>query len=645
MLKTIRCSNFRGFRRFETDVQPITAFLGPNSAGKTTALQAVRFACDALRLAIETDRPAKVDARGQPWIVATEGSLVDYAKLVPLADWQALFVDQAVGEGVSLRVSLEFDKSDPIQEIEVVLDCARNAQLKLTVRVRSAEATETVAGLPKKSSQINLRLSAFLRDHAPVAVFVPPFYGTVRDEEYRARAIIDRLLGSGDQSHVVRNLVIGLEPEQFDRLNAFLLDTIGAQLTTRTSADDVQNVTQLSVHFRDSNGDIELSAAGAGLINLVALYTALSRWRGESARRRVLFLLDEPEAHLHPRLQAEMTERLGRLVTREFAAQLLLATHSVDILNRLSTGGALLIRCDRTADPSAVALESDAALFDDMASWVDLAPFTAINFLASRKVVFCEGDDEIALFPRLAELQFRNDPARAARFGRWALIRLNGATNAPVANLLARLVNNDVILARAKAGGFRVEVVLDRDHHRSPGTRQEQHGDVRETTTVWTRHSLESLMLDPGVLAAWVRAYAGEATPDNIIEHIRSSLAAADTDESLNTAAIEQLAARLAVGEMHDANGRRLGGDQKIVHAQRRARDMVAAEPAVWQRGKDRARYVLGRIRDTLGQPTRNQFPTDVVRLVLRAELNRIGDPAGAIPAEAAAVLDRLTAP
>lgn len=644
MLKRLTCTNFRGFRALDAVVEPVTAFLGPNSAGKTSALHAVRFACDALRLALESESPARVSAAGSPEVQVTDGLLVEHGRLLPLTDWEALFVDQTVGEGVSLRVTLGFDDDDPLEQLDVELVCARNAQLKLGVTVRSRRACETVAGLPKKSPQIARRLAEFLREHAPVAVFVPPFYGTVRDEEYRSRAIIDRMLGAGDQSHVVRNLVVGLDSEQFERLNAFLLDTIGAKLTGRTGTGEVQEVTRLGVWFRDSNGDIELSAAGAGLVNLVALYTALSRWRSESARRRVLFLLDEPEAHLHPRLQAEMTERLARLVTREFGAQLLLATHSVDILNRLSSRGlALLLRCDRAAPVSVVALASDSALFEDLSAWVDLTPVTAINFLASRRVVFCEGKDELALLPRLAELKFRDDPRRAEAFRRWALVELTGASNEPVARLLARLVGNDLVRARAAdPSGFEVVVVLDRDHVRQPGTHDVQHPGVRERTVVWSRHSVESLLLEPGVLAAWIRAWAHDGAPVDLPQHIADALAAADRDDELNTWARHQLTARLVATELHDASGRRLGGDQKIVHAQRRAEALVTEAPAVWQRGKDRARFVLRWLRGALAPPARNQLPTDLATLVMRADSNRIGDPSGALPAEVAALLDHL---
>ncbi|MFM8357271.1 MAG: ATP-dependent nuclease, partial [Verrucomicrobiota bacterium] len=429
MLVRLRIENFRGFRSFDARIDRVTAFLGPNSSGKTTVLHAVRLACEAVNLALLEDSPARVRAEGGiEWVELVDGLLLDASRLLPLSDWRALFVDHNVGEGVKFQIRLNFYAADPVQEIEVDVVCARNEQLKLTVWVRADEASSNVRELPKKSQHISQRLRDFVREHAPVTVLVPPFYGTVREEEFRSRAIIDRLLGSGDQSHVVRNLVVGLDAGQFDQLNAFLDSTIGARLTRRTSQTEVQDVTHLAVHFRDTNGELELSAAGAGLINLIALFSALARWRQESARRRVLFLLDEPEAHLHPRLQAESAARLAQLITREFDAQLLLATHSVDILNRLSQSGGLLLRCDRSNTPSAVLLESDASLFDDLGSWVDLTPYTAINSLASRRVLFCEGADEVRLLPKLGQLRYRNAPAQLSSFRRWAIIELGGAS-------------------------------------------------------------------------------------------------------------------------------------------------------------------------------------------------------------------------
>jgi hypothetical protein len=318
--------------------------------------------------------------------------------LLPLLDWRALFVDQNVGAGVRFALTLTYEPADPLQTLSVEVSCVSNGQLRLDVRVESADALAQVEGLAARNPQVSQRLKDYLREHSPLAVFVPPFYGTVREEEARAPVVLDRLLGSGDQSHVVRNLVAALSMPQFERLNAFLQDAVGVRVTRRTSGDALQTEYPLTVYFRDTNGELELSACGAGVVNLIALFASLARSQREGTRRRVVFLLDEPEAHLHPRLQAQNADALARLVTQEFGGQLVLATHSVDILNRLSSQGAQLLRCDRAAEGTGVTpLRSDASLFDDLATWADLTPYTAINFLAARRVLFCEGRGDKAV--------------------------------------------------------------------------------------------------------------------------------------------------------------------------------------------------------------------------------------------------------
>jgi hypothetical protein len=377
----------------------------------------------------------------------------------------------------------------------------------------------------------------------------------------------------------------------------------------------------------------------------VALFAALSRWETQSQRRRIMFLLDEPEAHLHPRLQAESAERLARLVTQTFGAQLVLATHSVDILNRLSTTGAQLLRIDRSATPTVVALESDSAFFDDLATWADLTPYTAINFLASRRALFCEGKGDLEVLPRLAAVRFRNDPTRMKAFVRWTLVELTGSGNTGVPALLARLLRSDVVRAGAPAGVFRVVVVLDRDHERRPGV-QDAPGspEIDETTVVWSRHSIESLLVEPTVLETWIRALVGEAAPPNLPAIIAEALRAADAEPALRDRAVQQLTAKL-LGTQLVVGDKILSGEQKAVHAVRRAQEMVAAEPGVWQRGKDRASFVLRRIRPEIMLPARNQFSTDILHLLKKTDVNRLGDLQAAVPPELGDLLDRLAAP
>lgn len=648
MLKRIAFERFRGFKDFVADVAPVTAFLGPNSSGKTTALQAVRLACDALWLALDDKVPSRLERDGDTDVVfVTRGApLVDHTRLLPVTEWRALFLDQAVGEHVAVRIRLEFEATDAIEELRVAIICTSSEQLELDVSVRSALAVVMANGIALgKAALIHQRLVAFLRERAPVAVFVPPFYGTVLAEELRTRGVIDHLLGSGDQSHVVRNMVVSLDTLRFERLNEFLTETMGVKLVERTSGDALQTVLALHVAFRDSNGDIELSAAGAGLINLVALYAALARWRSEAEKRPVIFLLDEPEAHLSPRLQAETSSRLARLVTDEYRAQLLLATHSVDILNRLSQDGALLLRCDRTATPSVQALDSDASLFNDLATWVDLTPHTAINFLAARRVLFVEGKDEVTILPRLGELRFRNDPLKLRRFRRWAIVQLEGSANAPIAGLLSRLVRNDVVRASAQQGGFDIIVTLDRDYDREPGTTTDTVDGIRQTTTVWPVHSLESLLVTVPILIRWLKALLGERTPADIEDRVRTAVEAADREVGLNNDAIARLTAGMVATQVR--RGAAIAADhaRPIRDISAEAQRRVQADPAAWQHGKARALHILDRVREGLDADLRGHFPTEVVRLIERANVNHMGDSIAPVPPDINTLFERMAAP
>ncbi|MCA9554726.1 MAG: hypothetical protein KC933_32150, partial [Myxococcales bacterium] len=188
---------------------------------------------------------------------------------------------------------------------------------------------------------------------------------------------------------------------------------------------------------------------------------------------------------------------------------------------------------------------------------------------------------------------------------------------------------------------FRLLLLLDRDYEREPGWRTDQGaaGNVKESQFVWSRHSIESVLIEPRTLAIWLKAFLGESTPPELPAIIERAVAKADTDEELQQSAEEQLVAELLRGKVRDAKNEQ----QAVVRVLREARKAVSDAPAVWQRGKDRAARVLGAIREELGHEQRSQLPTDVIRLLARLDLARVPSPAAAVPPEVSAVLEHMT--
>lgn len=640
MLTKVALTRFRGFESLEAELRPISVVLGPNSSGKTSLLHAVRVAIEALAIGLEQGHP---ELAKDGWITVYHGLVADHGRLFPAADWSELFTNKEVGEGIDMKLRLSFEETDAIQDLEVVLTYARNQQLKLSIYAMSQQATEAVADHPPRSKYRVETLLRVLRAGAPRAILVPAFYGVTGLEEYRTLPHLERMLGGGEQSRVVRNLVARLRPEAFKRLNDFLRRHLGASLVWRTTDQDVERILHLTTQFEDTNGPLELASAGAGLVNLISLYAAMELFRPASTEqetRPVLYLLDEPEAHLHPRLQGNVGEALGALAS-EFGAQLLIATHSVEMINRLGQRrDAVLLSVDRTT--SGVArLESEDALVQELSRWCDLTPFTSINFLASRRVFFHEGPSDAEFLKRCADIYFRSRPVELARVRQWTPVSLGGTGKVSAQAILGVVLQPQVFpeLSRGPTA-TRAVCILDRDTERTPGFRLRQdlsRGAYEAHELIWSRYSIESLFLDAACLTAWLLAAlpAGAVPEPTLRPIVDAALKHADGDLDLLLAAIRRMSVSLMRNE-----------ELKPADAQKAAEAKVRAEPSVWQHGRDRASHVLGQVRAALpDNATRNHVRTGLLDLVRVAAVDKLGDPLVLIPAELRSLLDYMALP
>ena len=628
MLNRLVIERFRGFTRLEVKIPKVLALMGPNSSGKTTALHAIRIACQAIWTAVAADTSFKVE---KGLVVLNDFVIRDIAQLMPIADWQALFVDQRVGQGIEFGITLEFDSGDPIESIRVAGKYARNENLKIAASLSAPSLLAILKPIPPKSKDYKTQFSSYLSRHLPRAILIPPSYGVIRDEEYRTRVVVDAMVGSADQSHVVRNMISGLSTAQFQQLNSFLGDMIGAELVQRTQGDAVERESPLRVTFRDSNGEMEISAAGAGLVNLVAIYSSLSRWQDESAERQIIFLLDEPEAHLHPRLQSSTADRLATVITQTFGAQLIMATHSIDIVNRIGQReDAAIFRTDRLdVANGGQELSGQAALVSDLSSWADMTPFSIVNFLASKRIFFHEGKTDDVILRKCADILFRNNPAKKRQFDLWTFVRMEGSGNEKLAGLLSRLVASNAFALAVDNSRFTIVTQLDKDYRDEVAALAElPDSPIPLFRNLWTRHSIESLFCEAEILHAWL----APAYPEISEPMLLAAIDEANHDEELNQYAREQRQDWLLKQLPKTTDN--------ITATNRQAFTDVQSAPAVWHRGKDRASAILLSAKTALGTKA-NSLSTSLNKVIDRADVNLF--PAGNfnfIPGEAKTLLE-----
>jgi len=536
MLKQIKIKNFRGFHTLEINIPKVLVLMGPNSSGKTTALHAIRIACQGAWMTLENDIKYTLQ---KDTIIFKDFIIRRISDLMPLADWQALFIDQKVGESIHFSIQLLFEDDHFIKSISLEGKYARNENLKIITTLEIPQILNNFGDLNTKNISYKNKIFDDIKKHLPKSIFIPPFYGIICDEEYRVRAVIDSMIGSADQSHVVRNMVARLTPQQFIQLNAFLKDLIGAELIQRTQGDEVEQVSSLRVTFRDSNGELELSAAGAGLINLVAIYSSLARWQAESATREIIFLLDEPEAHLHPHLQSVATHRLADIITSEFQAQLIIATHSIDIINKMGDReDTAIFRTDRLHKTTGgQELIGQTALLNDMARWADMTPFSAINFLASKRIFFYEGKSDGMMIKKCADILYRNHPKNKKSFEKWTFVPLYGCGNEKIAKLLAKIIESNIIPSKIHLNEFKILIQLDKDYTNEKSFCEPiEENTIPTFRNIWSKHSIESLFCETHILFQWLRLKYPHISEDTIENAIKET----NKDKELNEYAKDQ---------------------------------------------------------------------------------------------------------
>jgi len=636
MLRRVSIQGFRGFDVFETELRFVNVLLGPNSCGKSSVLHAIRLACSAL--AWTFDQQPSPQTKGD-WIVIWGDWPVDpKEKFLPPMETQDLFLNR--GE-TPLVISLQFDDDDFIQELRVSLRYGRSEALRLDVRVKSRDALATISGAKRKPRNFSPTLLGALAGKGPTAVTIPAFYGVVQDEPYVNDARLARQLGSGEQGRIVRNLIGRLSNTK--ELNDFLLRSVGAEISWSISGQQLQNVDTLTAYYRDRNGELELSSAGTGLVALAALYAAFAWYSPLVAKGRpLIFLLDEPEAHLHPKLQGDTGERIAELA-QQFGVQLMIATHSVEMINRLGfRPETLLLSVDRSAQPPVEQLTTENQIVERLESFCDLSPFASLHLLRSRKVLFHEGRTDRVILECCARALFANDSARRQQFSQWTFVELSSVSNAEAKDVLKKAL--EPLVSKGKGQQLvRIVRVLDRDHDRTPVLGPES-GDsgIKEFDVVWSGYSIESLFLEPQCLAAWLwyelRSRPNAPTLQELEVAVANGIAAADNDAEL----IQQAAEKVFMRMFRTINLGQLNSDKVVSKARSDAEKLVRSQPNVYQHGKSRAKRILEHVRSTLPMALRNRVRSEISDILRYAPSpSSLGAPA-LIPPEIAQLLSYL---
>lgn len=416
--------NFRALKEVDIDVEnDLTCIIGENNTGKTAILRAIQICTDVslpsiFRSLIREDIHTSVDI-SHPSQVLIGIELVDFEGILNeealVATWKT--------EANRARIFYRFRPKPSVREQ------LENGEIEPGSLTLEDYAWELKGG---GNPAIDLANIAWDDEHVGESVrfadlqsFLVVNLPALRDVESDLRnsrtSPLSRLIEAFDIDQAEQDALIGILDNANQQIEASA--TIGEvsnaidasfksvsgpafemDATLGLSAATFQAIIRnLKILLSDlSLSDFEPGRNGLGMNNILyiaILLEYLDRRRAKALSAGQLVLIEEPEAHLHPQLQASLL-----IALREKGVQVVLTSHSTQItsLAPFSTLVSLTKREDASVVSSNLA-NSEGLDPGDIADLERYLDSTKSNLLFARKVMLVEGPAELFLIPAMVE--------------------------------------------------------------------------------------------------------------------------------------------------------------------------------------------------------------------------------------------------
>lgn len=303
MLTKVRISNFKRIKEAELEIGPVTYIVGGNNSGKSSAIQAIHTAVTA----------AQVGRDRQQQVIPT--SSLRYS---PAAEFES------IGHGRLLE-----NKADGLRAVVEFMSQNDNPTEDSGYRVTIYRGRNFDSiGVDRDPKQG--RLADRIQDPRKLfSIYTPGLSGIPLREEYMSYASVFQRAAGGEANLVFRNILRLIdECNKLQELEVAVSDLIGERITFTINADEKQDFhikVKATIGTHDNNA-VPVELWGTGLLQVTQLYSYVILFEPS------VFLVDEPDAHLHPSRQKLLAAAFEDISER-YKCQIIATTHSEHLIS------------------------------------------------------------------------------------------------------------------------------------------------------------------------------------------------------------------------------------------------------------------------------------------------------------------------
>jgi predicted ATPase len=366
LIKRVLLENFKSIDSETFEFTEFDLIVGTNNSGKSTILQALAI----WQFAVNAFKATKRTGSSGVQIV-----LPNFTAL-PVPEFNLLWrnkTDRAYPTVKSGKRQLEYI----LIKIEVVWVASDGSEKSLAVSLRY-QTSQTVYAIPDggwKPFRELVKDTAF-----PNIAYVPPFSGLEPAEKWLDEGPIRQQVGKGQPGSILRNLLLrvsetdkrakerGQQSSLWFELTEYITKWFGVKLNRPEYEPGVD--VNIKVEYTHAGRAYDIISGGSGFHQVLTLLAFLMGYAPST------IMLDEPDAHLHVRLQRDLLD-VFREIARQRDVQFLTATHAEEFMKGVDPSQIISILSSKpkrvTALPAVV--EAMAVVSNDEIVRVRLSPY------------------------------------------------------------------------------------------------------------------------------------------------------------------------------------------------------------------------------------------------------------------------------